>query len=96
MKKTVLMVFLAMLCTLSLYAQERRITGKVTSTEDGTPLPGVNVLIKGTSIGTVTDAEGFYSLDIANSTQSIVFSFIGLRSEEVVVGERSVIDVGLR
>ncbi len=95
MKKTVLMVFLAMMCTLSLYAQERRITGKVTSTEDGTPLPGVNVLIKGTSIGTVTDAEGFYSLDISNSTQSIVFSFIGLRSEEIVVGERSVIDISL-
>jgi TonB-dependent starch-binding outer membrane protein SusC len=96
MKKTILLVFLASLCILtSVYAQERRITGKVTSMDDGTALPGVNVVIKGTTTGTVTDADGNYSLSISGSNQSFVFSFIGLRTEEVPIGDKSIIDVAL-
>jgi TonB-linked SusC/RagA family outer membrane protein len=96
MKKIVLMVFFASLCALtSLYAQERRISGRVTSADDGTPLPGVNVVIKGTTTGTVTDAEGNFALSISGSNQALVFSFIGLRTEEIAIGDRSTIDIAL-
>ena len=73
-------------------AQERSVTGKVTSSEDGTPLPGVNVVIKGSAIGTVTDVNGTYNLTVPNEA-TLVFSFIGLTSVEEQVGERTIVDV---
>ena len=73
-------------------AQERNVTGKVTSAEDGSPLPGVNVVIKGSAIGTVTDADGAYTLSVPNNA-TLVFSFIGLTSVEALVGERTIVDV---
>jgi TonB-linked SusC/RagA family outer membrane protein len=94
MKKFLLTCF-ALVFALSLWAQERTITGKVASAEDGTPLPGVNVVVKGTTNGTVTDADGNFSLSIPNSGAALVFSFIGLQTQEVLIGERSVVDVTL-
>jgi TonB-linked SusC/RagA family outer membrane protein len=94
MKKFLLTCF-ALVFAVSLWAQERTITGKVASAEDGTPLPGVNVVVKGTTNGTVTDADGNFSLSIPNSGASLVFSFIGLQTQEVLIGERSVVDVTL-
>ncbi|ELR69423.1 TonB-dependent receptor [Fulvivirga imtechensis AK7] len=75
------------------WAQERTVSGKVTSIEDGSALPGVNVVLKGTTMGTVTDVDGNYSLSVPSEGGTIVFSFIGLATEEVAVGTRSVIDV---
>lgn len=87
---------LFMSLTLTLIAQERTVSGKVTSAEDGTTLPGVNVVIKGTATGTVTDAEGNYRLNIPSaSTPILVFSFIGLNTTEVAIGDRSVVDISL-
>ncbi len=78
------------------YAQERTVSGKVTSAEDGSPLPGVNVLLKGTTNGAVTDADGRYQLSgVPASGGSLVFSFIGLKTEEVEIGQRTVVDVQL-
>ncbi len=94
MKKFLLLCF-SFVFVLSAWAQERVITGRVTSTEDGSSLPGVNVVVKGTTNGTVTDADGKYSLSIPNSSASLVFSFIGLKTQEILVGERSVVDVSL-
>jgi hypothetical protein len=54
-------------------AQERSISGRVTSGEDGSPLPGVNIVIKGTSIGTVTDAKGTYVLSAPATGGVLVF-----------------------
>jgi TonB-linked SusC/RagA family outer membrane protein len=73
-------------------AQDRTITGKVYSMEDGTPIPGVNVVIKGTQLGTVSDMEGNYSLDVSSDESILVFSFVGFITKEIVVGTRSVID----
>lgn len=84
-----------MLASSYAWAQDRTVTGKVTSTEDGSALPGVNVLLKGTINGTVTDAEGRYSLSVPPGGGSLIFSFIGLSTSEVVIGERSVVDVSL-
>ncbi|MGC1240053.1 MAG: SusC/RagA family TonB-linked outer membrane protein, partial [Chryseosolibacter sp.] len=71
----------------------RTVTGVVTSSEDGTPLPGVNVVIQGTTEGTSTDADGRFSLNVPSSESVLVFSFIGLQSQEVTVGNRSTVDI---
>lgn len=97
MRKNLLKVIFAFLfATLSImtWAQERTITGKVTSSEDGSALPGVNVVVKGTTTGTVSDAEGKFSLSVP-SNATLVFSFIGLVTLEEVIGERTSIDVKL-
>ena len=82
-------------CGQTLMAQDRTISGNVTSTEDGGPLPGVNVIIKGSTTGTVTDIEGNYRINFPASATSIIFSFIGFESKEVEVGTQSVIDLQL-
>lgn len=72
--------------------QEKVVTGKVTSA-DGETLPGVNILIKGRSAGTVTDADGNYSIAAPGPESVLVFSYIGFSQEEIVVGNQSVINV---
>ena len=94
MKKFLLMCF-SFGFALSVWAQDRVVTGKLTSKEDGAALPGVNVLLKGTTSGTVTDADGMYKLPIPSSGGTLVYSFIGLETQEIEVGERSIIDVQL-
>jgi TonB-linked SusC/RagA family outer membrane protein len=78
----------------SAVAQDIAVSGKVTSTT-GEELPGVSVLIKGTSQGSVTNAEGNYSLRANSPDDILVFSFIGMKAQEVVIGGRSVIDVSM-
>lgn len=78
-----------------LLAQQRTVTGKVTSQEDGAPIPGVNVLIKGTTTGTATDADGNYSINVSGSEAVLVFTFIGYQNFEAVVGSRSTVDVAM-
>lgn len=65
-------------------AQMRTISGRLTSSQDGSPLPGVNIIIKGTGTGTVTDAEGYYAIT-APIGATLVFQFIGMQPREVVV-----------
>lgn len=76
-----------------LWAQERTVTGRVTSSEEGVPLPGVNIVLKGTTNGAVTDGEGNYSLSVPPEGGTLVFTFIGLKSQEVEIGSRTTIDV---
>ncbi|MCG8306187.1 MAG: SusC/RagA family TonB-linked outer membrane protein [Cytophagales bacterium] len=80
---------------LEIVIQGRTITGKVTSEEDQSGLPGVNVLIKGTGQGTVTDVEGNFAIDVADENAILVFSYVGYVVEEVAVGNQSVIDISL-
>ncbi len=94
MRKYLLVLF-ALAFAFSAFAQERTISGKVTSAEDGGGLPGVNVVLKGTANGTVTDAEGNYKLSVPSTGGTLVFSFIGYGTQEVAIGERSVVDAGL-
>lgn len=95
MKKSLLLCFSFVFAIAVAWAQERVVTGKVSSAEDGTPLPGVNVVMKGTTNGTVTDTDGNYRLSIPTGGGSLVFSFIGLQTQEIAVGDRSVVDVTL-
>ncbi len=71
----------------------RTIKGHVSSVEDGSALPGVNVLIKGTNSGTVTDEEGNYEIALTDKQEGIVFSFIGLQSTELDAGSSDQLDV---
>lgn len=94
MRKNLLFKLVPLLLLISsmAWAQERTITGKVTSSDDGSSLPGVNVVIKGTTTGTVTDSDGRFSLS-ASSNGVLVLSFIGLKTQEVNIGDRTVVDV---
>lgn len=76
-------------------AQNRTITGKVTSAEDGSAIPGVTVAAKGTTIGTSTDVDGKYSLSVPVSTKYLTFSFIGMTTKEIEIGDRKVVDAVL-
>jgi TonB-linked SusC/RagA family outer membrane protein len=71
------------------------VTGTVTSSSNQSPLPGVNVILKGTNTGTITDINGYYSLDVEGNNMVLVFSYVGFLSEEVAVGSQSVINVSL-
>jgi len=77
-------------------ASDRSISGSV-ATEDDVSLPGVNILVKGSQIGTTTDASGNYSIRIPdNGTATLVFSYIGYTTQEVEVGNRAVVNVVLK
>jgi TonB-linked SusC/RagA family outer membrane protein len=96
MKRFLLLSVVMVLGLLIVQAQDRTVSGRVTSIEDGSALPGVNVVLKGTAIGTSTDSDGRYTLSVPPTGGVLVFSFIGLESQEVEIGERSVIDITLR
>jgi len=72
-----------------------QITGTVTGAEDGMPIPGASVQVKGTTIGASTDADGKYSLNASQDATTLIFSFIGLKTQEVEIGGRTVINVVL-
>ncbi len=94
MKKFLLVCF-SFVFVLSAWAQDRVVSGKVTAKEDGSTLPGVNVVLKGTTNGTVTDVDGNFKLTVPTSGGSLIFSFIGLQTQEVAIGERSIVDIAL-
>ncbi|GIL23530.1 MAG: SusC/RagA family TonB-linked outer membrane protein [Bacteroidota bacterium] len=75
-----------------LFAQERTISGKVVAQEDNSPVPGVNIVIKGTGSGTATDLDGKYTIQVPAGA-TLVFTSIGFKSQEIVVGSRTTIDV---
>jgi hypothetical protein len=75
--------------------QEITVSGKVTASGDNSPLPGVSVLIKGTSTGTTTDTDGQFTLRVPDPSATLVFSFIGYAPQELSVGSRTALDVSL-
>ncbi len=96
MKRILLISFLLLSSLVTqAWAQERTVSGKITSAEDGSGLPGVNVVLKGTTTGTVSDIDGNYKLSIPDAGGVLVYSFIGLQTQEVTVGAQSVIDVSM-
>jgi TonB-linked SusC/RagA family outer membrane protein len=96
MKKNLLMSFLVFFCSLlSVVAQERKVTGKVSAAEDGSSLPGVTIQLKSSSKGVQTDANGAYSIMVPENGGTLVFSYIGLLSQEVAIGNQSVMNITL-
>ena len=86
---------LLLLVTSMAWAQTRTVSGKVTSAEDGAPIPGVNVVQKGTTNGTTTDADGKYSLSVPEEGGVLTFSFIGLTTQELQIGTNTILDIQL-
>jgi TonB-linked SusC/RagA family outer membrane protein len=97
MKKKITVFVLFFLAVISIspdiYAQDSSIKGKVTSRDDGQPLPGVTVLVQNTTIGTVTDIDGNYSINVPSGSNVLTFSFIGFVGQSVDINNRSTIDV---
>lgn len=88
-----MLVFLLVAGMSHAFAQTRTVTGTVTSSEDGSGIPGVSVVVKGTTVGTVTDLDGNYSLNVSPEARTLVFSFIGMRTQEVLIAQRSTINI---
>ncbi|REG84694.1 SusC/RagA family TonB-linked outer membrane protein [Algoriphagus antarcticus] len=97
MRKALLFVFalFTMSLTYEVSAQQRVITGTVISEEDGLGLPGATVLVKGTTVGMTTDLDGNYSITVPAGSDVLVYSFVGLKSAEEVIGNRTIINVTL-
>jgi TonB-linked SusC/RagA family outer membrane protein len=95
MKRGFLLVFILVLSVFNVMAQTRTLTGTISSSEDGLPIPGVSVSVKGTTIGTVTDNNGVFSINVPQSSKALVFSSVGMVTQEVAVGNGSVINVVL-
>ena len=96
MKKLLLFAIVATL-GLQVFAQQRKVTGRVTVSEDGSPLPGVTVLVKGaTGSGTTTGANGDYSISVAQTGATLRFSFVGKIPQEVTVGSGNVINIAMK
>ncbi|RYF72398.1 MAG: SusC/RagA family TonB-linked outer membrane protein, partial [Cytophagaceae bacterium] len=86
---------LLLLLSGSMLAQTT-ITGKVTSADDQQVMPGVSIVIKGTTVGTTTRADGSYTLNVPGQNRTLTFSFIGFDTQELAVGNRSTVDVSLK
>jgi len=95
MKKVLSLFFFYVALSVILVAQERTLNGLV-SDEEGMSLPGVTVIIKGTTHGTTTDLDGKYSLSGIKPENTIIFSYVGFETQEIQVGYRSLIDILLK
>jgi TonB-linked SusC/RagA family outer membrane protein len=95
-KVTLLIMFMVFLCAQALQAQTVRITGKVTDSSDGGPIPGVQIVVVGTTIGVISDMDGNYSLDVPTSATALKFSFVGMETQEVAIAGRTVVNVTMK
>jgi TonB-linked SusC/RagA family outer membrane protein len=95
MKKLLLVsLCFLMLCVTQVFAQNRTVTGTVTAKEDGLPIPGATVKVKGTTVGTQTNSAGKYTISVPSGA-TLVFSFVGSVAQQIAVGSKSTINVSL-
>ncbi|RPH31622.1 MAG: TonB-dependent receptor [Bacteroidales bacterium] len=92
MKKTLFLLVFFLFGVTLVYSQTRQITGTVTSSDDGVGIPGVSIVVKGTTAGTSTDSEGKYKISVQADATTLVFSFIGMKAQEVAITS-NVIDI---
>ncbi len=90
------LIFLFLVFTTYFLYGQKTVSGVVTSAEDGSPLPGVSVVVKGTTIGTITDTDGKYTLEVPGSAQELVFSFVGYKTVVVPIENKTVINVEMQ
>jgi TonB-dependent starch-binding outer membrane protein SusC len=95
MTKKLLMSFVFLLCLIfRVSAQDRTISGKVTSSEDGSALPGVSVSVKGSTKGATTASDGTYKISVSG-TPTLIFSYVGFKKESIPAGNKTTVDVVL-
>src|SRR5215218_6575962 len=90
-----LSICLVLVCAIQLQAQVKTISGTITSADDGTPVPGVSVVVQGASTGTSTDVNGKYTLSVPSEKAKIIFSGVGFIDQAVNVNNKSVVSVAL-
>jgi TonB-linked SusC/RagA family outer membrane protein len=95
MKRITVMLAFLLFAFSAMQAQSVQITGNVTSADDGSPLPGVSVVVKGTTVGTVTDFNGDYVLAVPQNATTMVFSFVGMKTQEVAISGQTTINIAL-
>lgn len=96
MRYKLLFCFLLTLgCSMQLWAQERSISGTITSSEDGSPLVGATVTLKGTNLGALTDENGKFNFKAPDGSNTLIVSFFGFQRQEVEIGNKSVINVSM-
>ncbi|MEX2513141.1 MAG: TonB-dependent receptor [Cyclobacteriaceae bacterium] len=95
MRKALLLILLTFSLPLWVFSQSRTIRGTVTDSEEGLPIPGATVLVKGTTQGTTTDIDGNYEIEVLEGDNTLVFRFVGLRTQEINIGNRNAINVSL-
>ena len=96
MKRFVFVLSLLLFAGFSvLQGQGVQVSGNVTSADDGAALPGVSVVVRGTTIGAVTDFEGNYSITAPDASATLMFSFVGMLTQEIALEGRTVVDVVL-
>jgi hypothetical protein len=95
MRKMLRITMILVFAMGTVIAQDQSVSGRVSDAEDGSGLPGVNVLLKGTTTGAVTDVDGNFKVNVSSSDVVLVFSFIGYQTQEITVGNQSVINVSL-
>ena len=79
--------------TLTASAQTRTITGRVTSGDDGSSIPGVSIVVKGTTLGTISNIDGNFTIQVPADAQTLVFSFVGMATQEIAIEGLSVVNV---
>jgi TonB-linked SusC/RagA family outer membrane protein len=95
MKRLTFLIALLVLGSVTLLAQVREISGRVTDADNGEPLPGVAVLIKGTTVGTITNIDGVFTLSVPEDAQTLVFTYVGMKTVEENIGGRMAVDVAM-
>ncbi len=96
MKKIVLILAFFAIGLNVLLAQTKEITGKVTSADDGSSIPGVSVSVKGTTLGTISDMDGMYRLKVPQDAKTLVFTFVGMATQEIAIGNQTIINVKMK
>ncbi|MDH4089704.1 MAG: TonB-dependent receptor [Cyclobacteriaceae bacterium] len=91
--RSILLSFSILIASVTFGYAQRTVTGTITSSDDATSVPGVNILLKGTATGTVTDIDGNYSISVPNDGGVLIVSFVGFDSQEIEIGNQSIIDV---
>lgn len=92
--RKILLFFAVILVTASVaYGQTQQVRGTVTSADDGSAIPGVMIQVKGTTLGTMTDVDGKYTLNVPAGSNTLVFSYVGMKRVEVDIAGQSVVDV---
>ncbi len=93
--KKIFLLFIFTACAFHLHAQQKEITGTITGSDFNAPLPGVNIVIEGTTTGTITDLNGNYSITVPFDDAVLIISSVGYLTEKVVIGQQSTINLTL-
>jgi TonB-linked SusC/RagA family outer membrane protein len=92
-KFTIILALLVLVGLQGVFAQTRVISGTITSADDNAPIPGVTVLVQNTTLGTTTDLDGNYTLSVPVKYNTLVFSYVGMKTQEVTIGESNTINI---